>query len=218
MRCGGDRGQRWRTRDGAAAAVRSAGYSARPHAAEDRREHGPRSQRGAARYRRVRGGFFRGRGAQVGDGGERREAQLHRLHRQSGGRGHVRGSGDQRPVGKGPHRYLADDRHRRRHRARRERAGRTGRERRRVAQPRADRRQARRPHPPRSRGQARRLEMSRAEASPSPTTGSPARCSPRRSSSTRGRRRSSASASSRSVPWCARSMARTRSSSGRWPM
>ena len=92
--------------------------------------------------------------AHKGAGGQGGEAQLHGVHRQSGRGGHGRRSGDQRPLGKGPNRYLADDRHRRRHRARRERAGRTGRERRRIAQPRADWREARRPHPPRSRGQA----------------------------------------------------------------
>ena len=85
----------------------------------------------------------------------RREAQLHRLHRQGRGRGDGGRAGDQRPLGKRPDRDLADDRHRRRHRARRKGPGRAGGEGCRIAQPRADRREARRSHPPRPRRQAR---------------------------------------------------------------
>ena len=70
----------------------------------------------------------------------RRQAQLHRLYRQGGGRSDGGRAGDQRPLGAGPDRDLADHRHRRRHRARRKGPGRAGGQGRRLAQPGTDRR------------------------------------------------------------------------------
>ena len=109
-----------------AAPLRRRRHPARPHAAQDRREHGPRRRRPAARHRGVRGRLLRHRRAQGGACRARDEAQLHRLHRQGRGRGDGGRAGDQRPLGGRPHRHLADDRHRRRHRARRQGADRPG--------------------------------------------------------------------------------------------
>jgi 2-oxoglutarate dehydrogenase E2 component (dihydrolipoamide succinyltransferase) len=64
----GDHGQRRRAGDRAAAHIRAARHPARPDAAQDRREHGPRGQRGAARHRAVRSRFLRDRRAQGGAG------------------------------------------------------------------------------------------------------------------------------------------------------
>ena len=104
----GNHGQRWRARDRTTAPLRRRRHSARPDAAEDRREYGPRGQRCAACHRAVRGGFLGHRRAQGGDGGEGREAQLHRLSHQGRGRGDGGRACDQRPLGRGPDRGLAD--------------------------------------------------------------------------------------------------------------
>ena len=86
------------------------------------------------------------------------------------------------------------------------------------AQPRTDRREARRPHPPRPRRQADRRRRLRRQLHHLQPRRVGLACSPRRSSSTPARRRSSASASSKNGSSCAPATARTRWSSGRWPM
>ena len=129
-------------------------------------------------------------------------------HRQGRGRGDGGRAGDQRALGRGPHRGLADDQHRRRHRAWRQGAGRAGGQGRRRAQPRGDRRASSTTSPRRARdGQAdRRRRVGRQLHHFQPwRVGQPARRAdhpPRRA-----RRRSSASASSRSASSCARSTA-----------
>jgi hypothetical protein len=145
--------------------------------------------RATPRNRRLRGGFLGRRGAQGSNGKTRTEAQLHRLYRQGSRRCDGGRAGDQRPLGRGSDRDFADDRHRRRDRARREGASRSGRQRRRELVARRDREAAGRPYPTRSRRESLPAPTFPEEASPSPTTAFQGRCSRLQSSSTRARPR-----------------------------